>query len=1194
MGLEGEKKMSIIRLNINGKEVTGSQGQTILQIARDNGIEIPTLCYDERVKIYGSCGLCVVEVEGTPKLLRSCATVAGDGMVVTTNTPRVKSSRKTALELLLSDHVGDCKAPCVRACPGQTDCQGYVGLIANGEHKEALKLIKEQLPLPGSIGRVCPHPCEDACRRQLVEEPISIAYLKRFAADFDMNSDEMFIPDLEADTGKTVAIIGGGPGGLTAAYYLRQKGHDVTIYDAMPKMGGMLRYGIPQYRLPKEIVDEEVSVIEKMGVKLLNNIKIGKDVEFEHIKNTYDAVFVAIGAWKSSSMRCKGEELNGVIGGIDFLRKAMLNEPLSIGNKVAVVGGGNTAMDACRTAVRLGAKEVSVIYRRTKDEMPAEEIEIIEAEEEGVQFKFLVSPIEIIEKDGKAAQIRLQKMELGEPDQSGRRKPVAIEGEEELLDVDLVISAIGQGVDMSGLEALEGTKRGTILTDESTFLTSTPGVFAGGDAINDGAGIAIEAIGDAKRASEVIDRYLAGEIIPYEKPFWVTRDDLTEEDFEDRQKMYRPKMAHLSPEARNTNFEEVMHGYTEEQAIADAKRCLECGCHDVFECKLLDYANQYDVEPERLEGEVHHRQNDDDHPFIVRNSDKCILCGLCVRICDEVMDNEALGLVDRGFDTIVKPALEMPLAQTNCIACGQCVNVCPTGALQERLQIEKSVPVRTEKTNTICSQCSVGCNIELETRGQMLYRSLPDKDSKVDQGLLCVKGRFGYNTADKSKRIAAPMIRKDGTLQEVSWEEAIRYTAKKMQSIGMLSGKESVAISISDRNTNEEIFMAKKIAQEVLKTDNITCFNRVYGGIADVLGYDASTNTFDELMATETIVLIGSDVMEDHPIAGLKIKDAVANGVKLVVVNPFDSHADEWASEKICVDDNINFLREVAKALLDKGLSPKNADGLEELKNSLAKITVGEDAKKLAELYAGSKKAVIVFDQNGVTSDAARMIANIAVLAGHIGKARSGIIQLKPKNNSQGLADMGIDKVNTQVIDNINNGQIKALMILGEDVVDIDTSKLEFLAVQDLYLTETAQKADVVIPAVSYAESNGTYTNTERRLQQLNAAIPSLTEKDNLTVLKEIALALGLKADYKDARDVAKEISLNVPNYFGLNPGDFWPAEGGNFLYAKGFNFADGKAKLQIVKDGSLFQGKVTTDSHEKMFKDFLAEKELV
>lgn len=228
--------MNKFRLNINGKEVLGVAGQTILEVAKENDIYIPTLCYDERTKIYGSCGLCMCEVEGNPKLCKACATEIAPGMVIRTNTERVIESRKTNLELLLSNHVGDCRPPCVLACPAHTDCQGYVGLIANGEYEEAIKLIKDKIPLPAALGRVCPHPCEEACRRGLIDEPISIQQLKRFAADNDLDG-EAFIPECEEDTGKSVAIIGGGPMGLSAAYFLRQMGHAVTIFEAMPKAG---------------------------------------------------------------------------------------------------------------------------------------------------------------------------------------------------------------------------------------------------------------------------------------------------------------------------------------------------------------------------------------------------------------------------------------------------------------------------------------------------------------------------------------------------------------------------------------------------------------------------------------------------------------------------------------------------------------------------------------------------------------------------------------------------------------------------------------------------------------------------------------------------------------------------------------------------------------------------------------------
>jgi formate dehydrogenase major subunit len=315
----------VIRLNIDGKECTAFPGQTILEVARANKIEIPTLCHDDRVKIYGSCGMCVVEVKGSRKLIRACSTEVAPDMIVSTNTARVRQSRKITLELLLSDHSGDCRPPCVKACPANTDCQGYAGLIANGQYREAVALIKEKIPIPASIGLICPHPCEDECRRQLVEEPVSIAALKYFVGDWDLKCGDPYVPEVKPATGKKVAVIGSGPAGLTAAYYLVLNGHQVTVYDAMPEPGGMLRYGIPQYRLPKEILDKEIDLIAQLGVEFVNSTRVGTDISLEYLRENNDAVFIAIGAWRSSRMRVQGEDTPGVYGGIDFLREIALN-----------------------------------------------------------------------------------------------------------------------------------------------------------------------------------------------------------------------------------------------------------------------------------------------------------------------------------------------------------------------------------------------------------------------------------------------------------------------------------------------------------------------------------------------------------------------------------------------------------------------------------------------------------------------------------------------------------------------------------------------------------------------------------------------------------------------------------------------------------------------------------------------------
>lgn len=1129
--------MSFININIDGKEIKSFSELTILEIARENGIDIPTLCQNEKIKNFGSCGICVVEVAGNPRLVRSCSTLAHNGMIISTQTKRVKASRKTTLELLLSDHTGDCKAPCSNGCPGKVDVQGYVGLIANKAYDEALQLIKEQLPFPASVGRVCPHPCQTSCRRDLVEDPISIAWLKRYVADLDLAKENPYIPELKPNTGKKIAVIGGGPSGLSAAYYLATEGHQVEVFEGMPEFGGMLKYGIPLYRLPKEVLLGEIKIIEKMGVKLTPNKRIGKDLTLEHIRAQHDAVYVSIGAWQSAKLNVPGDHLDGVIGGIDFLTKFAVNEPVKTGDRIAVIGGGNTAMDACRTAKRLGAKKVYAIYRRTKEDMPATDIEIIEAEEEGIEFKFLLNPSEVIDNgSGGVAQIRLQKMQIVVDEKTGRRTVVAVEGEDELLEVDSVIVSIGQKLKNEGLEEIAVNSWGNMLANAETFETNLSGVFAGGDATNKGADIAISAIADGKYAARAIHSYLNGALKAQVQPFYV-KQELKQADLAHVEKIARAHMGHEAPELRITNFEEVVHGYTEAEANLESNRCLECGCHDYFECELVKQTNLHDIKDLRFEGDKHALVFKDDHSFIKRDPNKCILCGMCVRICDEVTDQTALGLVNRGFETVVLPALEKKLEATNCISCGQCVMVCPTGALIEKQSLKKPVPLMETQTQTTCFGCSVGCQVNIASKGTLLLRALPVNGNSVNKGLLCSTGRFGYDAYRQGERITEPMIRKDGVLTPVDLKEALLYISRKAQSIQLRYGHDSLGLSVSAGYTLEEMFMIKSFGQNILNTNNIFAFNQRKSGLESVLGRDTTANQIEELVHTDLIWVVGMDPIKDSSVLGFKIKEAVNNGAKLIQCHDQKSKIDRFASQKYLIDESSTLLLEVLKIMTEdlkhmpEGIQEEE---LKTLKESLEFIQPSDNAKKIAHSIVQLKHMMIVFDESKITFEAEKTLAMIAVLSGHVNKPRNGLLKLRSNFNSQGLTYLGIEAYENHVASN-NRTSLKALLNFGENI-DLDLIEgLEFLMVQESHMTELASKADVIIPKASYLETTGHVISMERRIQMLAPVFKAPLGIENWEVLKDLMNTYSTNCNFNSSNEIFEALCKTYPVFRGLH-----------------------------------------------------------
>jgi heterodisulfide reductase subunit A-like polyferredoxin len=486
------------------------------------------------------------------------------------------------------------KAPCALTCPAGIQAQGYIQLIKQGKYAEAVGLIMDRLPLPGVLGRICPHPCEEKCRRMEVDQPVAICSLKRFAAD-QINLEEIPLP-LQEPRGEQIAIIGSGPAGLTCAFHLALAGYRPTIFEALPVAGGMLRVGIPDYRLPKKILDQEINNILRLGVELKTNTALGRDFTLDDLfSQGYKAVFLAVGCHVGSKLDIPGEEADGVLQGVDLLRCKALGEPLKVGKKLAIIGGGNVAIDVACTARRLGS-EVTIVYRRSREEMPAHDWEIEQATCEGVQIEYLAAPLEVVLKDGKVKGLRCQRMELGEPDASGRRRPVPIPGSEFELSVDMVVPAIGQKANLDFLAGtgIKATKWGTIEVHETTYQTSRPGVFAAGD-VHTGPWIAIEAVGGGIEAAESIDRYIRGVDLAADRKKGEEAHERWRAIPKDEESRPREEMATLPPEICCRCFDEIAKGFTEAQAQAEASRCLNCGiCSECMQCVTVCQAGAVD------------------------------------------------------------------------------------------------------------------------------------------------------------------------------------------------------------------------------------------------------------------------------------------------------------------------------------------------------------------------------------------------------------------------------------------------------------------------------------------------------------------------------------------------------------------------------------------------------------------------
>ncbi|MFC1944228.1 FAD-dependent oxidoreductase [Chloroflexota bacterium] len=1207
--------MNEIALTVDGQEVRTDSGTTVLQAALGAGIYIPSLCHYPGLKPLPevvpdrACQLCLVEVGGDIRL--SCATEVSQGMVVRTETPRVRELRqKNLLSLLrrhpnaclnchrqqhcrpfdvclrhvavqercvlcpqngacelqcavecigiedelptyipkgltlrddspffLRDHnlcilcercvrvcedVRRCRAiefayPCHRACPAGIDIPRYVRLIARGRPGAALAVIREKVPFPGALGRVCIHPCEGACQRGLVvEHPLHIRMLKRFASD---NGDDSWKTQSKKlpPSGRKMAVVGAGPAGLTAAYYLAKLGHEVTVFEALPEPGGMMRVGIPEYRLSRQVLSSEIDEIRAAGVEIRLNTRIESiDSLFEQ---GYDAVFLGLGAHQGMSLGIEGDDLPGVIESAEFLRRANLGERVEVGERVGVIGGGNVAIDAARLSLRLGAKKVYILYRRTRAEMPASPEEVDAALEEGVDIEYLVAPSKMW-RDGDVLKLECLRMELGEPDASGRRRPVPISGSEFVTDLDNMIAAIGQRPQVPEAFGVE-VGRGNTVSVNSDMRSSREGVFSGGDCVSGPASV-IEAIDAGRKAAEAIDIYLGGVgdiseqlVNPEEALYWPEGNDPEER---------LASLSHLSPEASIGGFEEVEHGFDRDTAVAEALRCLQCH--------------------------------------------------------------------------VIAPPDERTLDDAGCKFCGACVDACPTGALVELSARWVGTPEQV--VTTVCPSCGVGCQLKLEVGDGRITKVVPDPKGPANRGQACVKGKFGLDFVHDSRRLTSPLIKKDGRFVEASWDEALELVSARLS---QFKGNQFAAIS-SARATNEDNYIIQKFARAVMGTNSIdhcACLSHApaVDGLATSFGSGAMTNSIREIGEASCILAVSTNTTEDHPVIALEVYRAVEAGGKLIIASSVEidlcRSAAVWLRHlpgtevallmgmtRVIVDDG----------LLDEGFIQERCEGLDVFRESLkgfdlervSEITgvPAADIAEAARIYASSRPGSILYamdiTRHSHGRDSVFAIANLAMLTGNVGKPSSGVNPLMGQNNVQGTCDMGalpdVYAGYQQVADpqargkfeaawgcslpsepgmtisdifaQAGEGKVKAVYLVGENPVpgDFDAARirealerLEFLVVQDMFLTETAELADVVLPSASFAEKDGTFTNTERRVQRVRQALPPVGGSlPGWKIASELAKRMGGKDfDYNGPLEIMDEVRGLTPGYGGIS-----------------------------------------------------------